>query len=364
MNNIEANLKYSELLSNLANEINLESFEPKSSSFCVLMKETYDLIAEAVYKEPNEYTAEIGYGLIKCIVSDAADFYDSYSIILENSNASIKLLHKLVNPAAVSPNKDQFINNCTCGALTWVLFHELAHITQGHLFLDKNQSEHDKLSINELYTFDNNINPNLSHAKELAADYQASRMCVAEVWRHHFSDNSQGSEESPAEKVNRRFLENCTNNLHEMCIGVTILLYRFYGCANEIDITLPKGSHPHPIIRLELIICIIMEMMDLLSTTIEDDNKREEIRMGILSACWTASSFIIRKINPNQDITLEYLPQPILERKNSIQYFSKIIEIWDTIRPQIEQKGILVKQEYLMSFNDVIRSRIFDSVST
>ena len=153
MDNTQANLTYSELLSNLANEISLESFEPQSSSFYVLMKATNDLIAEAAYKEPNEYTAEISYGLIQCIVSDAADFYDLHPKIVENSGSPIKLLHKLVSPAVFSPNKDQFVNNCTCGALTWVLFHELAHIAQGHHFLDKNQSEHGKISINELLTF-------------------------------------------------------------------------------------------------------------------------------------------------------------------------------------------------------------------
>lgn len=346
MIDVAANLKYSELLTTLASELNDANFSPRGHEFKVMMRESNDLIAEATCIRQGEYSAEISYGLIQQLTSDSKSFFDNYRRIIEESSekAPIRALHSATTPASFSENREDFVNNCICGGITWLLFHELAHITQGHLSIgvdNPNAYPHGISESSDQSGCANYAEIELKQTKELAADYQASRMCAIEILRHH--------QENPL---------SCVNNLHEMLVGVTILFYRLYGCRGEIHVEPPKGSHPHPVVRLELVIAHVMEVMDILHLASDSTLTREEGRLSMVLACWIASYYCFEVMNPAEKVSLEHLPLPVLQRDGSPAYFTRIVAVWDKILPQIIQNDTFIDPKLLMSFNESFRQRL------
>lgn len=346
MIDIAANNKYSELLKNIADEICAAQFSPFGRKFEVRMIPSNSVHAEATMTGPDAYAAEISYGVIQQAVADSKSFYDQIISIRSSMPASSPkyILDAQAGAARYSMNKDEFVNNCTSGAIIWLLLHELAHITQGHIFIGTDGNRTAPSSINESPKSAPGLtgkDAELSHTKELAADHQASFMSAGEMIRHH-QENSAAYE----------------FNLNEMMAGITMMFYRFYGCESDIRIALATGTHPHPILRLEMIIAWIMENMDFLTKLKGAKFSKAELRLRIVSACWDATYYSFQAMNPGKSISLEHLPLPVLERAGSPGYFSRIVSTWDEVRPTIIDIGTYIDEKLLMSFNDEFRERI------
>jgi hypothetical protein len=53
------------------------------------------------------------------------------------------------------------------------------------------------------------------------------------------------------------------DSIYLFVCGLSCILYRFHGLRNLTLSSLPKGTHPHPIIRMEIHVPHIFEFLDL-----------------------------------------------------------------------------------------------------
>lgn len=222
------------------------------------------------------------------------------------------------------------IHNMFLASLTWVYFHELGHLMQEHGrvrscgTISKNSTiaEFDAHAANAL----EGRKAAISHATELAADFEATTQCLVASARHFLKgplvDESDGAEV---------FL----GNIYLLTCSLACIFYRFNAgspARAELPIT---GSHPNPIYRLEVAAPHIYEFTEVLLRANEFDADRRRLVSMVKQAADLGSFFLNYTRATSTEETIHLFVKGLLQRPEFRSYSQEIITTWDEIHPEI-----------------------------
>lgn len=209
---------------------------------------------------PPHHRIILHYELARILYRDAEDFC-SFA-----SNAQTKHLIKTTfgdDAADLLPEcftLDDCVNNMFLASLTWVYFHELGHLMQEHgRVRNSGNSVSAKTTIQELDAHATKVltgrQASISHATELAADFEATTQCLM-ASAHHFLRGSLVDESDGAEVF--------IGNVYLLTCSLACIFYRFNAGSTARVESPVTGSHPSPIYRLEVIAPHIYEFTEIL----------------------------------------------------------------------------------------------------
>jgi len=182
---------------------------------------------------------------------------------------------------------------------------------------------------------------------ELAADVEATQMCIAEIIKHFLGHNN--------EKCHKSFKDT----LYLFVCGISCAFYRFYSERPGDPEFFPSGSHPTPIRRLEVCISNIFEKLDLGGHGIQlhGFNRHQLIHL-CLGASNTSGFFWLYSYAPDDGIPENFMPKSTLQDPYKDTYWNAIISAWDEIEPEIRKIRRFGTELGLLSFTDFTRSEL------
>ena len=293
----------------------------------------YYELALQLYRNIDEYCSYIESGVDKSIFDIFFASHPKYKEILPSKFSKV-----------------DYRKNMFMSALTWVFFHEIAHLNQEHGHIRSQILENDNHLIDEC----NIINPRIlegkaaaiCHVTEMAADYEAVHTCIKELIRHFKGADLEDS-------------------IGVFVCAVSCAIYKFHGTQSLQVHPEPKGSHPLPIVRLEHTLPHVREAFSLESA---------QSVLGITLTCSevfhicerhavTVGMFWLRKQSISQEKLGEFLHSFTIDRPGGKEYMQIIINTWDEIEPEINKNKRFDDPWALMRFTEQYRNLVFDKVT-
>lgn len=293
---------------------------------------------------PPIHTICFYYELVKQLYADIKKFeYFATNFHLQKSIKEFldDIIEIPIFPDSI--NNDDAITNMFIACLTWIYFHELGHLYQEHGYIRNKFGSYfsSNQSIEEQYVKNSEeLTPQqakISHITEISADYFATTMCNFELLRHFSS--MQTTDLIEEDSKGEEFIEST----YMFLCGLSSTLYKFYGekilrDKNVIKLEdIPVGSHPNPIIRLELIYKHILELMnlDLYKSIANYSVSKEEITQIYTRAIYTGAFFwIIGHIDP-EDFSPDFFSSGILNSVEKKRYMKIMVDAWEEIEPTV-----------------------------
>lgn len=192
----------------------------------------------------------------------------------------------------------------------------------------------------------------VSHTTELAADSSAISRCIFELMRQ-FSDESIVGQDDKG----TLFL----GAVQLFVSGVSCLFYRFRGVESGRLEQTPSGTHPLPLVRLEINLPHIYEM---LSFPVIDEimghklNRESMVRLVSRAAYSGAFFWLVRSGDRSLGIPENYLFKGLLESEELKKYLECIIATWDEIEPMIDLYNLDDMPFSKLSFTDELRTKL------
>lgn len=245
--------------------------------------------------------------------------------------------------------KADYRKNIFISSLTWVFFHELAHLNQEHGHIRSQVLESDNYLIHEC-----NINNSkmlegeaaaISHTTEMAADFEAVCTCITELIRH-FKGND---------------LEDSVGTF--VC-ALSCAIYKIHGTESLSINPKPEGTHPPPIVRLEHILPQIWEIFSLpsLQSKIGVNLSRSELVHLCDRIATTVGLFWSRKHLIVPEKWGEFLHAGTINKTEGKEYMRIIINTWDEIEPEISRNKRFNNTFSLLTFTEQYRNLVFETV--
>ncbi|WDU63879.1 hypothetical protein LRS56_04925 [Pseudomonas poae] len=167
----------------------------------------------------------------------------------------------------------------------------------------------------------------VSHVTELAADFEATFMCLGELMRHFAFDECE-NELPPEGFLGATYLFVC---------GISCVFYRFNRGRGLEPSSCPVGSHPPPIDRLELNLPHIFEWFDRPAMQAFTTLDRTAIVKLFSKAAYSGAIFWACKKSNNSSIPGRALIRGIMNKPESKEYYKVIVDTWDEIEPMIRE---------------------------
>lgn len=353
----------SDVINSISDDLNRTIYSKLGGKLSISWRENISFNASAqilnkLSEAPN-HRITINYGLVKELYRDVVQYHE----FAENINYQPAIL-SLLNSISEMPmlpecfNKKDSINNMFMASLTFIFFHEVGHLMQQHGRVRANFLGHfsDDLTINECEV---NASAQLtgkqaaiSHTTELAADFSAITRCIFELLRH-FSD----------EKVvgkNHRGIP-FLGAVQLFVSGVSCLFYRFRGFESSHLETVPHGSHPFPLVRLELNLPHIYEMLSfpVIDEIVGHGLDRKQLVELVSRAAYSGAFFwLVRSQDRSLGIPENYLFKGLLASEELKKYIKCIIETWDEIKPMIDLYNLDEMPFSKLNFTDELRTAV------
>ncbi|MDD2949966.1 MAG: hypothetical protein PHU29_04195 [Sulfuricurvum sp.] len=306
---------------------------------------------------PPNHEIILSYELARQVYRDIEGYYEfAASALLEEPMITI---FNSFNPKPQLPDFDKkaIITNMYLGAITWVFFHELGHLTQEHGYIrsifgkgepktriEDCESDGEKKLEGKAAT--------ISHVTELAADVYATYSCIMELIRH-FSPEQ-------LDDVNEESKKLFQGNLYLMVCGISCIFYRFNGERLLEPHEEPIGSHPTPIRRLELCIPNIFERLDVNGTghKLHGMDRSVLVNLCIGAAESVGFFWLWPYIHPDA-IPEHFFVKGVLQDPYKTSYWKEIIESWDEIKVEINKIKRFGNERGLLFFTDELRDEVF-----
>ena len=185
----------------------------------------------------------------------------------------------------------------------------------------------------------------VSHITEIAADFEAINICNLELIKHFKGKDML----LPA--------------IFLFTSGVSLAIYAFYNKKILMESNIPQGTHPNPLVRLEIMLPQIWEFFSI--PQLEEVLKVKLSRKDLVYTCQSAASsvgiFWMKKNQlPLDTDSLNNLTQGMYQRPELITYMKILIETWDEIIPIINlnrsKREIITNDFGLLYFTDESRS--------
>lgn len=304
---------------------------------------------------PPNHKIVITYELARRLYRDAEAYYQYASN--EFLNEKIQSIFQGFDPKPKLPNHlndVDSIRNIFIGSLTWVFFHELGHLKQEHGYIRK------LFGVSSSGSFIEDCEASgiqalsgraaaISHVTEFAADVEATVTCVLELVRHFLRPDSNNSEHD---------LSEFRNNLYLMMCGVSCALYRFHGDSIPASESIPTGSHPTPIRRLEVFLPNVYERLDVLGEKFHGLNRKYLVYL-CAGAADSVALFWLHPYLPQSSGVAHFMVRGILQDPFK-RYWIEIIQIWDEVRKEIKKVRRFGDDFELLSFTDELRTRMLN----
>ncbi len=354
MTNIEINELSADVITSIAEDLRVAYYNKVEGTLTVEWGVTKEVNACANSNSspdsPPNHKITINYELLRAIHSDIED-YCNYIEYDADSKLFAELYRKDMQPKDLLTNsfsKEEYQNNIFLAAITWVFFHELGHLKQEHGYIRGMFTESEITIINEC-NIDNKKplkgkQSAVSHITEIAADFEAINFCNLELMRHF-----KGKDLLPA--------------IFLFTTGVALAIYRFYDKEILMECDVPKGTHPNPVARLEIMLPQIWEFFSI--PGIEKELEIKLTREELVHTCNTAASsagflWMKKKELPLDSNSLSNLVQGMYQRTKLNTYMKTLIETWDEIMPSIKlirsKREIITNEFGLLYFTDESRS--------
>ncbi|QHG25031.1 hypothetical protein [Pseudomonas sp. DTU12.1] len=300
----------------------------------------------------------ITYEMARQIYRDVEAFYEFARDI-----RFLNLLKKMPNGTMPHPlipkifNKDDCINNMFFAAITWVYFHELGHLTQEHGFVreERNTSVAESL-IQELESSTekplSGQASKISHATELAADCEATVMCLVELARHFTDEKLVGKNDDRQALIGCYYLIICS---------LACIFYRFNGGRVSLANSTPIGTHPDAIFRLECAATQFYEFFDMTKKVLGVTISRVDIiSLTKQAADMGAMFWHFVHTDASTSIT-DIVIRGLLERREYKEYAKEIITTWDEISPKILKLRHFGASFGILQFGERYRQYVFET---
>lgn len=338
------------VISSITSDLNSGIYKDLNGSLSVSWStsKSFNAWAESLGDVFNSPQHKIGlhYELARQIYRDAEEYCEFVINHLPRSNVQL-LLNNITNEPNL-PSEftlDDCRRNMFLGALTFVYFHELGHLFQEHGYIRSilcktNIHPIQECSVNDSSSVSGRTSA-IYHVTELAADFEAINFCIMELVRHFKGRTLIGS-------------------IYMFICGISCVFYRFHGVRALAPESIPIGSHPNPIIRMEINLPHLFEFMDIeqVRLTTKYDLGRAEL-VGIFSkAAYSGAFFHLWKQDRQTHVPQGYLITGIQQRPEVKEYFKIIINTWDEIESKIKQVRRHDNPFGFLQFSDDLRKLI------
>ena len=255
-------------------------------------------------------------------------------------------------------NDEELVNNIFVAAITWVYFHEIGHLMQEHgVIRDEYWEGHSgAVKIADVYDFEASNHKRLvgrealvSHVTELAADFEAITLYVFELLRH-INDPDFVEGEARTEVL--------SGLIYLMVCGLSLLFFRFNGSQPILPTEVIEGSHPNPLIRLELNVPQIFESLDMIGKFLDHGVDRKQLVWLCGKAALSATLYWSMTKTEKHEFDDRFLLKGLLSNSVVLQYLQPIVACWDEILPRVKKVRHFGSPLGLMTFTDSFKERI------
>lgn len=255
-------------------------------------------------------------------------------------------------------NDEVLVKNIFVAAITWVYFHEIGHLMQEHgVIRDEFGEGHSgAVKIADVYDFEASNHKRLvgrealvSHVTELAADFEATTLYVFELLRHvNDPDFVEGEKRT----------EVLSGLIYLMVCGLSLLFFRFNGSQPILPTAVIEGSHPNPLIRLELNVPQIFENLDMIGRIFDHGLDRKQLVLLCGKAALSATLYWSMTKTEKREFDDRFLLKGLLSNSVVLQYLQPIVACWDEILPRVKEVRRFGFPLGLMTFTDYFKERI------
>lgn len=354
MTNIEINELSTDVITRIAEDLRVSYYNKVGGTLIIEWGEKQEVNACAISNSsldsPPNHKITINYELFRALYRDTED-YCNYIEYDADNKLFAELYRKDMQPKDLLTNsysREAYQINIFLAAITWVFFHELGHLKQEHGYIRGKFTESKITLINECNLDDKEPlkgkQSAVSHITEIAADFEAINFCNFELIKHF-----KGKDLLPA--------------IFLFTTGIALAKYRFYDKEISMECNIPVGTHPNPVVRLEIMLPQIWEFFSIsgMEEALEIKLTREEL----VHTCNTAASsvgilWIKRRELSLSKNSLSNLVQGMFQRTKLKTYMKTLIETWDEIIPNIKlirsKREIITNKFGLLYFTDESRS--------
>ena len=357
---LEIYLLAGKIFSEITDDLQEAHYTSKQGSLTVnwSQEQTYNAWAqsETVPGGAPIHKIVLNYELVRQIYRDSEQFcefaQDPDFLNLVRSMPSGSMPHPLL-PETFT--KEDCVNNMFFAALTWIYFHELGHLTQEHGFLRcELNSDSNIISIQELEA---NANKTLteresiiSHATELAADCEATVMCLCELIRQFTSEELVGTKDEGQGLIGCSYLLICS---------LSCVFYRFNGGQMMVANPIPTGSHPNAIFRLECAVPQFFETLDMFKDKIGLRESRGDL-ISLTKQAADLGAMFWYFLHSDRSVKLpDMVIKGLLQRSEFKEYAQKIINAWDEVLPGIRETRHFGPSFGILDFGEPYRQYVF-----
>lgn len=357
MEDIEIYNLATDVISSIAADLNENLYSKINGVLSVLWRtdEKFNASAQSNSKvdEPPVHTVNMYYELARQLYRDIEE-YCAY-IESECDKPIFDTLfgshHKYKELIPSSFSKAEYKKNMFISTLTWVFFHEIAHLNQEHGHIRSQILQSDNHSIDEcnIYKSENleGRAAAIYHTTEMAADFEAVYICIKELVRHFKGMDLEDS-------------------IGSFACALSCALYKFHGIKPLNIDSAPKGTHPSVIVRLEHLLPQIWEFFDI--AEVQSLGKIKLSRSELVYICElhsvTVGLFWFRKQLLSEEKFHEFLHIRTIYRIGGREYMKTIISTWDEIEPEINKNKRFDDPLALLRFTGQYRELVFETINS
>ncbi|MGG1947001.1 hypothetical protein AB1286_19655 [Trinickia sp. NRRL B-1857] len=234
--------------------------------------------------------------------------------------------------------------------LEWVFFHELAHLAQGHLEIREQRAPTGHTDMVEEMLADGSeplqgVAALISHVTEIAADVEG------------FTTYIQYRYLATSGKIPYAVV-------YMMVCGLTCLFNRFFGPSGDDFDPVPRGSHPNPALRWELLLPTIYGYFldDRVKGRIPAwEYSREELIVQLTEASMLANMYWHIRYLEERGGLPNFMRAASMDSPAVRSYLREVVATLDEITPDIERRYIFPIRPSLPVFTPEWRERLSET---
>ncbi|KAA0982683.1 hypothetical protein FQ192_31285 [Pseudomonas sp. ANT_J12] len=360
MSDVEINCYAMDVIAAITGDLNESKYKKLGGKLSVVWSEEKKFNAQAplssVFSDPPDHKIIINYELVRQLYRDAENFIE-----FTQDRRTITLIAKFPADFMSLPllpdefTKENCIKNMFLASLTWIYFHELAHLNQEHgvvradgdAMLGMSYADELEIDIPEKIQGREAL---LYHTTELAADAEATTRCISELLRHFADPKRVNKTHAESDLIAASYLLLC---------GLSCVFYRFNGGVFKVAEDYPSGTHPNSIFRLELIIPRIYETLELLCKGLGYKATRKELLKFTKQAADLGALFTHFHLSHGKVDISTLVVRGLLGRGEYNRYMQKIVGAWDEVEVTIRKNTRYPVEPAFLTFTEQYRKFIF-----
>ncbi|PIF90216.1 hypothetical protein CLU86_1096 [Acidovorax sp. 62] len=314
--------------------------------------------------EPPKHRVTICDGLAIQVWRDAEDLCKFLRSIPKDSG--VDKLYDFFGDRVKLPQgfrDEDLVKNIFFAAITWVYFHEIGHLMQEHGVIRAEFAEghSDSVPATDVHDFEAANYKRLfgrealvSHVTELAADFEATHLFVSDLIRH-VKDSDSVDDQNRTEVL--------SGLLYLMVCGLSLIFFRFNGNQPILPTAVIEGSHPNPLVRLEIIVPQIFESLDLIGKVVDHGLDRRELVLLCGKAAFSATLYWSTTKSEKHEFDNQFLLKGLLANPVVLQYLQPIVVCWEEMLPRVKELRRFGSKLGLMTFTESFKVRIAEVIT-